>query len=208
MWFNVILAILTAYMLGNLNGAFLVSYLVANEDVRKRGSGNAGLTNFIRNYGGSPTIMVVCTDMGKAALACLVGGSLLAPFGYEITGRALGGLFVILGHAFPALLGFKGGKGILSGVTVALCLDWRIGLFVFGIFLLAYFLTHFVSLGSILSSGSFGFIYAFFHRDEPIAIAVGFFLSFFIVWLHRANIVRLVKGQERKTNLFGGGNKK
>ena len=208
MWLNVIVTIFTAYLLGNLNGAFLVSYLLANEDVRKRGSGNTGLTNFIRNYGARPAIMVVGTDMGKAVLACLVGGGLLAPFGYEITGRALGGLFVILGHSFPALLGFKGGKGILSGVTVALCLDWRIGLFVFGIFLVAYWLTHYVSLGSILSSGSFGFIFAFFHWEEKFAVCVGFFLSALIVWLHRSNIVRLVKGQERKTNLLGKGNKK
>ena len=208
MWFNCLITILTAYMLGNLNGAFLVSYLLANDDVRKRGSGNAGLTNFIRNYGARPAIMVVATDMGKATLACLVGGGLLAPFGYEVAGRALGGLAVILGHAFPALLGFKGGKGILSGVTVALCLDWRIGLFVFGIFLVAYLLTHYVSLGSVLSSGSFGFIYAFFHWEEKFAVGAGLFLSALIVWLHRANIVRLLKGQERKTNLLGKGNQK
>ena len=208
MWFNCLITIFTAYMLGNLNGAFLMGYRVAGEDIRKKGSGNAGLTNFIRNYGASSAIMVVVTDMGKATLACLLGGGLLAPFGHEIAGRALGGLCVILGHAFPALLGFRGGKGILSGVTVALCLDWRIGLFVFGIFLVAYWLTHYVSLGSVLSSGSFGFIYAFFHRDEKFAVIVGFCLSALIVWLHRGNIVRLLKGQERKTNLFGGGKQK
>ena len=205
---NIIIAALATYMLGNLNGAFLTGYRVAGEDIRKKGSGNAGLTNFIRNYGVRSAVMVVATDMGKAILACLVGGGLLAPFGYEIAGRALGGLFVILGHAFPALLGFKGGKGILSGVTVALCLDWRIGLFVFGIFLVAYWLTHYVSLGSVLSSGSFGPIYAIFHWDQKFAVCVGFFLSALIVWLHRSNIQRLLKGQERKTNLLGGGEKK
>ena len=208
MWFNVIITILTAYMLGNLNGAVMVSKLVANEDVRSHGSGNAGLTNFIRNYGAASSLMVIAVDMGKAVLACMVGGRLLAPYGYEIAGRALGGLFLILGHDFPALLGFKGGKGILSGVTVALCLGWRIGLFVFGIFLVAYWLTHYVSLGSVLSSGSFGFIYAIFHWDEKFAVIVGFILSALIVWMHRANIVRLVKGQERKTNLLGKGNQK
>ena len=208
MWFNCLITIFTAYMLGNLNGAFLVGYRVAGEDIRKKGSGNAGLTNFIRNFGAPPAVMVVATDMGKAVLACLVGGGLLAPFGHEIAGRALGGLFVILGHAFPALLGFKGGKGILSGVTVALCLDWRIGVFVFGIFLVAYWTTHYVSLGSILSSGSFGPIYAIFHWGQKFAGCVGFFLSFLIVWLHRSNIVRLVKGQERRTNLLGKGNQK
>ena len=205
---NIIIAALTAYMLGNLNGAFLAGQRIAGEDIRKKGSGNAGLTNFIRNYGARPAIMVVLTDTGKAILACLVGGGLLAPFGHAVAGRALGGLCVILGHAFPALLSFKGGKGILSGVTVALMLDWRIGLFVFGIFLVAYWLTHYVSLGSILSSGSFGFIYAIFHWEEKFAVCVGFFLSFLIVWLHRANIGRLLKGQERKTNLLGKGNQK
>ena len=208
MWFNIIITIFTAYLLGNLNGAVMISHLIANEDVRTHGSGNAGLTNFIRNYGASSAIMVVVTDMGKATLACLLGGGLLAPYGHEIAGRALGGRCVILGHAFPALLGFKGGKGILSGVTVALCLDWRIGLFVFGIFLVAYWTTHYVSLGSILSSGSFGPIYAMFHWDQKFAVCVGFFLSFLIVWLHRSNIVRLVKGQERRTNLLGKGNQK
>ena len=208
MWSSIIIAALTAYMLGNLNGAFLAGHRIAGEDIRKKGSGNAGLTNFIRNYGASSAITVVLTDMGKAILACLVGGAMLAPFGHEIAGRALGGLFVILGHAFPALLGFKGGKGILSGVTVALCLDWRIGLGVFAIFLIAYFATHYVSLGSVLSSGSFGPIYAIFHWDQKFAVVVGFVLSALLVWMHRENIKRLLHGQERKTNLFGKGKQK
>lgn len=205
---SVILTAVIAYLLGNLNGAVIISHLVAHEDVRSKGSGNAGLTNFTRNYGASTSVFVILIDVGKAAAACLVGGLLLKRFGHYIDGVALGGLFVIVGHDFPALLGFKGGKGILSGVTVALMLDWRIGLFVFGIFLVAYFLTHYVSLGSVLSSGSFGFLYAWVHRGENLfPILVGFFLSALIVWMHRSNIVRLVKGEERKTNLFGKGTK-
>ena len=205
---SVIFTAVIAYLLGNLNGAVIISHLVAHEDVRTKGSGNAGLTNFTRNYGASTSVFVILIDVGKAAAACLVGGLLLGRFGHYIDGVALGGLFVIVGHDFPVLLGFKGGKGILSGVTVALMLDWRIGLFVFGIFLVAYFLTHYVSLGSVLSSGSFGFLYAWVHRGENrFPILVGFFLSALIVWMHRSNIVRLVKGEERKTNLFGKGTK-
>ena len=206
MWFNIAVAALTAYLLGNLNGAVCMSHLL-NDDVRTHGSGNAGLTNFVRNYGAASSVGVILIDMGKAVLACLTGALLLKPYGLYTEGTALGAMFLILGHDFPALLGFKGGKGILSGVTVALMLDWRIGLFVFGIFLAAYLLTGYVSLGSVLSSGSFGFIYAFFHRDSPFPIFVGFFLSGLIVWMHRANIVRLVKGEERKTNLLGKGKK-
>ena len=203
---SVILTAVIAYLLGNLNGAVVVSRLVAHEDVRTKGSGNAGLTNFTRNYGADTSVFVILIDMGKAVAACLIGGLLLKRFGHYTDGVALGGLFVILGHDFPALLGFKGGKGILSGVTVALMLDWRIGLFVFGIFLVAYLLTKYVSLGSILSSGSFGFFYAWVHWGEGwFPIVVGFFLSALIVWMHRGNIVRLMKGEERKTNLFGKG---
>ena len=205
---SVILTAVIAYLLGNLNGAVVVSRLVAHEDVRTKGSGNAGLTNFTRNYGADTSVFVILIDMGKAVAACLIGGLLLKRFGHYTDGVALGGLFVILGHDFPALLGFKGGKGILSGVTVALMLDWRIGAFVFGIFLVAYLLTKYVSLGSILSSGSFGFFYAWVHWGEGwFPIVVGFFLSALIVWMHRGNIVRLVKGEERKTNLFGKGTK-
>ena len=204
----VILTAVISYLLGNLNGAVLISRAVAHEDVRTKGSGNAGLTNFTRNYGAHTSVFVILIDVGKAVAACLLGGLLLKGYGHYMDGVALGGLFVILGHDFPALLGFKGGKGILSGVTVALMLDWRIGLFVFGIFLVAYFLTKYVSLGSVLSSGSFGFFYAWAHWGEGwFPIVVGFFLSGLIVWMHRGNIVRLVKGEERKTNLFGKGKK-
>lgn len=201
----IFLTAVIAYLLGNLNGAVVTSRLVAHEDVRTHGSGNAGLTNFVRSYGAASSLLVIVIDMGKAVAACLLGGWLLKSPGFYEEGVALGGLFVILGHNFPALLGFKGGKGILSGVTVALMMDWRLGLFVFGIFLVAYFLTKYVSLGSILSAGSFGFLYAWFHRDSLFPIVVGFFLSFLIVWMHRGNIVRLLKGEERKTNLFGKG---
>ena len=209
MWFLVLLAAVGSYLLGNLNGAVIVSSVFAHDDVRSHGSGNAGLTNFIRNYGTQTALLVVLIDMGKAVLACLISGLLLASHNHYTDGVAVGALFVILGHNFPALLGFKGGKGILSGVTVALMLDWRLGLLVFGIFLVAYLLTNYVSLGSVLSAGSFGFFYAWVHWDEGLfPILVSFFLSGLVVWMHRANIMRLIKGEERKTKLFGKGNKK
>ena len=205
----VILAFLISYLLGNLNGAVVISRLIAHEDVRTKGSGNAGLTNFTRNYGSASSIFVILIDVGKAAAACYIGGLLLGRYGHFQDGIALGGLGVILGHDFPALLGFRGGKGILSGVTVGLMMDWRLGLLVFSIFLVAYLLTKYVSLGSILSSGSYGFFYAWVHWNEGIfPILVGFFLSGLIVWMHRGNIARLIKGEERKTNLFGKGKSK
>ena len=206
MWYLVILAAVASYLLGNLNGAVIISSIYAHDDVRSHGSGNAGLTNFIRTYGRKVAIYVILIDVGKAILACLISGLLLSSYGYYTEGVAVGAFGVLMGHAFPVFLGFKGGKGILSGVTVACMMDWRIGLVVFGIFLVAYLLTGYVSLGSVLSAGSFGIIYAFVHPDGGIfPIAVALFLSAMVVWMHRGNIVRLIKGQERKTNLLKKG---
>ena len=203
MVYSALIALLIAYFLGNLNGAVCMSQL-KHDDVRSHGSGNADLTNYIRNFGRASALLVVAIDMGKAVLACEAGRLIMATYGLTEEGTALGALGVLMGHIFPALLGFKGGKGILSGVTVALMLDWRIGIFVFTIFLVAYMVTHYVSLGSVLSAGSFGIIYLLLNPDAGIfPIAVGLFLSGLVVWMHRENIKRLLKGEERKTTLFG-----
>ena len=203
MIYSSIIAVLIAYLLGNLNGAVCMSQL-KHDDVRSHGSGNAGLTNYIRNFGRASALLVVAIDMGKAIIACEAGRLIMTPYGMSVEGTAIGAFGVLMGHIFPALLGFRGGKGILSGVTVALMLDWRLGLTVFAIFLAAYMLTHYVSLGSVLSAGSFGPLYALVHPDAGfIPIATGFFLSALVVWMHRANIIRLLKGEERKTTLFG-----
>ena len=122
MWICLVIGLLTSYLLGNLNGAVCISAL-QHDDVRSHGSGNAGLTNFIRNYGRGQALYVVLIDAGKAVLACLVTGLLMKPYGYYLEGLALGGLAVMLGHNFPALLGFRGGKGILSGLFIALTID-------------------------------------------------------------------------------------
>ena len=198
----IIICALTAYLLGNLNGAVCMSALVANDDVRSHGSGNAGLTNFIRNYGVGSALYVVLIDAGKAVLACLSCGLIMRQFDLYQEGLMLGGVCVMLGHIFPALLGFKGGKGILSGWFVAWVVDWRIGLMIFLVFALAYALTRYVSLGSVLGAASFGVGFAVFHHDNPIVMIAGIFIGALAVFMHRGNILRLIKGQERKTNLF------
>lgn len=207
MWYNILITVLVAYLLGNLNGAVCISNLVAHEDVRNHGSGNAGLTNFIRNYGASKSLGVILVDGGKAALACFVGGLLLKPYGMHLEGMCIGGLSVILGHAYPVLLGFRGGKGVLSGVVVAFVIDWRIGLIIFLIFAVAYGITQFVSLGSVLGAFGMSVLFVVFHHDNWIAMILGALCGLIVVALHWPNIIRLVKGNERKTNLFGKGRK-
>ena len=208
MWFYIVVIVLIGYLLGNLNGAVCMSNLVAHEDVRDQGSGNAGLTNFLRTYGAASSFSVILIDGGKAALACLAGGALLESYGRYREGMAIGGAAVMFGHDFPALLGFKGGKGILSGCIIAFTIDWRIGALILGVFLLAYLLTQYVSLGSVLASVAFGVGFIVFHHDNLVVMLCGVFMGALAVFMHRGNIVRLVQGKERKTNLFGKGEKR
>lgn len=203
----VIIAILTGYLLGNLNGAVCISALL-HDDVRSHGSGNAGLTNFIRNFGAGRGLYVILIDGGKAALACINGSLLLGAYGYALEGAALGGAAVMLGHVYPALLGFKGGKGILSGFFVAVVVDWRVALIILGVFALAYLLTGYVSLGSLLAAAAFSISFVVLHHNNLAVMLCGIFMGLLAIYMHRSNIVRLVKGEERKTNLFGKGEKK
>ena len=207
MWYRVVIAALGSYLLGNLNGAVIVSRVMAHEDVRSHGSGNAGLTNFIRNYGVRTATLVVLIDVGKAVAACLLGQALLSPLGYAKEGQMLGAACVLLGHIFPALLGFKGGKGILSGFTIALMVDWRIGLLIFLTFAVAYGLTQYVSLGSVLAAAMFGVGFILFYRQQPMMMWTALLLAALVIFMHRGNIQRLLRGEERKTNLFGKGRK-
>jgi len=207
MWFPILITILVGYLLGNLNGAVCISNLVAHEDVRDQGSGNAGLTNFIRNYGASRSLAVIAIDGGKATLSCLVGMLMLRPYGMELEGGAIGGAAVMLGHVFPVLLGFRGGKGILSGFFVALTLDWRVALLILAAFAVAYFTTQYVSLGSTLGALFFGVGFVIFHHNSWIICLCGLLMAGLAVFMHRENIRRLLRKEERKTNLFGKGRK-
>ena len=201
MWFSIVIAALVCYFLGNHNGAICVSRMLG-DDVRKHGSGNAGLTNFVRNYGASRSLMVIAIDVLKAVLACLLGGLLLAPYGLELEGRILGGVAVMVGHDFPALQGFKGGKGILSGWFIAFTVDWRIGVLIGVVFFVLYLVTQYVSLGSVMAAIFFAVGFVYFHHDNLWVMLGGVFMGLLTVFQHRGNIVRLVKGEEKKTNLF------
>ncbi len=201
MWIVIVIGVLTGYLLGNLNGAVTISTLM-NDDVRSHGSGNAGLTNFIRNYGRTKALYVIAVDASKAVLSCLVNGYLLAPYGMYLEGVAIGGFAVMLGHVFPVLLGFRGGKGILSGLFIALVADWRIAVIILAVFLVAYLITRYVSLGSVLAAIAFGASFAIFHHDKPVMMLGGIAMALLTIFMHRSNIGRLLSGTETKTNLF------
>ena len=198
MWIRLLVTALIGYFLGNLNGAFLMYKLLTHEDIRKSGSGNAGLTNFMRQFGPAKGIWVLAIDIGKAVLACLLGKLLLAPFGMAMVGVMVGALAVSLGHDFPALMGFHGGKGIVCGFSVALCADWRCALIILAVFVICLAITRYVSLSSILGAVSFCISFLVLHWHEPVVALIGVLIGLLAVFMHRSNIKRLLAGTEKK----------
>lgn len=199
---RVVVIILASYFLGNLNGAILISRLLAHDDVRRHGSGNAGFTNFCRNYGSLSGLLVFAIDALKAVAACLLGRVLFAPLGFGLEGAALAAVAVGLGHDFPALLGFHGGKGIVCGVASAAMLDWRVALVALGTFLVIHLITHYVSLGSITGAAALFASFALWHFDHPWAVVGCGVMCAAAIVMHRENIRRLIAGTERKTDFF------
>ena len=185
-----------AYFLGCFNGAVIVSKYILRDDVRTHGSGNAGLTNFYRTFGGPLTFVVILCDVLKAVLAVLLGVWLLS-FIDPTFGKYWAGLFCLLGHMFPCMFHFKGGKGILSGGTIAIMIGWEVALVVWGGFLILTVLTRYVSLGSCWAGGSFPFATWFVYHNVVLTV-LSVVIGGLILWKHRGNIVRLVHGNENK----------
>ena len=195
---RLLLTALIGYFLGNLNGAFIMYKLLTGEDIRKSGSGNAGLTNFMRNFGPAKGIWVLIIDIVKSLAACWLGKILLAPVGYGMEGLMVGAVAVSLGHDFPALLGFHGGKGIVCGFSVALCADWRCALIILAVFAICLYITRYVSLSSVLGAAAFCISFLWLHWNEPFVATMGVVIGLLAIFMHRANIKRLLTGTERK----------
>ena len=193
-----LLTVVIGYFLGNLNGAFIMYKLLTHEDIRKSGSGNAGLTNFMRNFGPAKGIWVLIIDIMKAVLACVIGKMLGTPLGYGEEGLMIGALAVSLGHDFPALLGFHGGKGIVCGFAVALMADWRCALLILAIFVVCLAITRYVSLSSILGSVGFCVSFVLRHWQNPFVAVMGLLIGLLAIFMHRSNIKRLLSGTEKK----------
>lgn len=209
-WLVALLTAVIAYFCGCFNGAVIVSKYILRDDVRNHGSGNAGLTNFFRTFGGPLTFVVILTDVLKAVVAIrlcvwlagqlLMLGSMDVVLAVETLAKYWAGLWCLLGHMFPCMFHFKGGKGILSGGAIAIMIDWRIALVVWGGFLILAVLTRYVSLGSCWAGASFPFATWFVYQD-PLITGLGAFIGLLILYMHRGNIHRLITGTENKFSL-------
>ncbi|MCI9031711.1 MAG: glycerol-3-phosphate acyltransferase [Clostridia bacterium] len=208
--FKIIAVVIGSYLFGNINTALIISK-IKKGDVRKMGSGNPGTMNMFRNYGVVLGVVTLLCDALKGAVPCILGWWLLGDentFAGSRFGLYLGGFSVIVGHVFPVFLKFKGGKGIASSIGVCLVAHPLATLVTFVVGVLFLLVT---KMGSITSFLIISFPLAI---EGYQAAALGgtmaiinclliFALFALTLFAHRKNVVKLFRGKESKTILFG-----
>ena len=197
-----------AYLLGSINSAVLVSKVLYRDDVRKYGSGNAGLTNMHRTFGLKAAGLTLLGDLLKTVFAILITLFLFG-FGYKFalctnSLAYIAGLFAVIGHVYPIYYGFKGGKGVLVTATMALVLSPLVFLVLFIAFIGIVAMSKYISLGSV----SVALLYPVFLNgyssvllDRPpfwTTTLTTILLAIFILWLHRKNLQRINDRTENK----------
>lgn len=191
-----LLMVVAAYFIGNLDFAYIVVKLVKKEDIRNYGSGNAGTTNVLRTMGRNYAILVFILDALKGTLVMLLARAI----GFHGTWvEALAGAAVVCGHNWPALLGFKGGKGTATSIGVFIVYDPFVAVIciTFGLILLAIF--KMMSLTSIAGMVSLPIVILLVHQlSLPPELALGIFLACSTTFSHKDNIKRIIAGTERK----------
>lgn len=187
-----------AYLLGCISTGTIISN-AAGVDIRKVGSHNTGASNVLRVLGLKKGLVTFIDDALKAALACLAGMLILPEaFGIQGYGMMLGGLFVILGHNWPAFFGFKGGKGVACSVAVIVFCHPLAGAISVALCILVIALTKYISVGSMTMLLSYLVLNCVFCWGEWARIAFCLILMTLCVIRHRDNIVRLKNGTENK----------
>lgn len=188
------------YLLGSINSAVLISRMFYREDIRTKGSGNAGMTNMMRTYGKGAAAATLAGDMLKTVVSVGIGALLAAESGMYIAG-----LFSVIGHVFPVFFGFKGGKGVASTAALVLCTEPAAFLVLVFMFVCIVAMSKFLSLGSIMCVMMYPLILNRIYillRDPNgvpfIPTLVSFAVMVIVVAKHKDNIQRLMKGQESK----------
>ena len=201
-----IIVAIIAYLLGSISFSVIISKKVAGFDVREKGSGNAGSTNVLRAVGkGAAAITLVC-DILKGVVAVLIAflaGKIVKGLDNALLVQ-IAGICVRLGHTFPVFFKFKGGKGIATSLGVLLITNWQIGLIclVFALVLIA--LTRMVSVGSIAAAVLFPVLVIFINQNYLVSasnwsyLIYSIILAVLVIFNHRANIKRLLAGEENK----------
>ena len=191
-----ILLPLGGYLLGSVSSAVLVSKLMGLPDPRQSGSGNPGATNVLRLGNKPAAALTLLGDVLKGVLPVLIAKYLDA----DTTGIALAGLGAFLGHLFPVFFGFAGGKGVATSLGIFLALNPLIAGSQVALWALMALVFRYSSLAALVTALATPVLLAW-QMDDPVLTGLGIILAALLVFRHRANIVRLVQGNESKIQL-------
>ena len=194
---------MVSYLLGSIPFGYLIVSATTGADVRQSGSGGTGATNVTRRAGKAAGVLTLILDALKGAAAVIIAQTLLSGIDNAAWWIGMAGIVAMLGHIFPIWLGFRGGKGVATGVGVFTALSPLAVLCGGVLFFIIVWLTRYVSLGSMIGAVSvplFVWVDSLFRRGPdrlPIIVStlVGAAL---IIYAHRANIGRLMSGTENK----------
>jgi glycerol-3-phosphate acyltransferase PlsY len=204
-WISIAFLIL-AYLMGSVSSAVWLGRVMRGVDVRELGSGNAGFANVMRNLGPVVGIPVLVIDTLKGFFAVLLanlipgveaGSELL----YAI--QIIFGMAALVGHLFPIFTGFRGGKGVATGLGIVLALFPLGALLSVAVFLIAFLISQYVSLGSLLAGISFPIFVLFLLPVNNIPLIIfSWVVAILLLLTHQKNIDRILKGQERRAAIF------
>lgn len=195
--FSYLIIIIIAYLLGNISTSYIVAKRLSGVDIRTQGSGNAGSTNVLRTHGKKAGAMTFIGDLLKGIVAIFIAKIIAYFVGVdEVTAGYIAVFAVVCGHNWPAFLGFRGGKGVATSLGAMIAVNPIIALSCFGVFLVVVAITKYVSLGSVVGIGMSPIIMAFTKNQKGLLVTL--FLTASVVYTHRENIKRLIKGTERK----------
>ena len=210
----ILISAVLCYLLGSFISSILVVRLLKHQDIREFGSHNAGLTNTLRCFGKGCAALTLVGDLAKGIVAVLLSKGICELLGTGLTAQNdvhfigyIAGIFAILGHVFPIYYHFKGGKGVLVGVSVFLGIDWKVFLCLIVIFAVVLAISKYVSLGSIIAAACcpvVTFLFQFWQRgDLPmwylwLNTGLAALMGAWVIYMHRTNIQRLKAGNENK----------
>lgn len=195
-----IIIIIVSYLSGSINPAIILSKKIIGTDIRSLGSGNAGSTNIQRIMGDKYATKVAFFDFLKTFAAITFSQLLFYGFDLEagMTIRMISGTAVIIGHIWPVFFNFRGGKGVMTAATMALCFHPLLFLVIAVVFFVTVLITKYISLSSMLATTSFAVLLCIFYPNQPLLICLAVFIVALIIFMHRSNIKRLLKGTENK----------
>ena len=192
-----LLILFLGYLFGSFPSGYLAGKIVKGIDIRSLGSGSTGATNVLRHIGKRAAITVFLLDVFKGVLSILLAKYLLLNDSWQVAT----GLSTLIGHIWPVWLNWKGGKAVATGLGIFLGLSWQVGLATLGVFIIMITLFRIVSLASVSAALALPLVMFLSFSNSNISLPfliISLLAMILVIWRHRENIVRLIKGKEPK----------